>query len=452
MIKYNEDGSWVRDGKATVNVYHQEESEPIETISTKNAEVDEAHLDWYGDPYYQKDKILLGGMCHYLVKDTDISNADQKNMLIVPPTSAVQSVNLMPYLAFSMVGGTQDVIYDRWRFPLPDDLKTYNGTLHRIKEVTKPVTAKLVDVDVYGFNGMSSGGGAFNWRKESKLFNYPYSYIEINDHVSTPFKVIPHLFTDLSSSVKELKVKNYINAMGMYTMFMPGYKGDDLGITEGVVSSGITIPSWSSAYTDFMSANQATLKTARLTTVLNTTAGVGMIAAGAAMSLTGVGALPGVGMTASGMALMGANSTMSGISSIANSYATERNAENSVGSIKNSGGDALFNYQQAALEAGGDRNAPKVFIYKYQYPDDVMERLGWFFHMYGYKQNKVMKPNLKSRSRFNYVKCSDANLKTTGVAKEHAQQLKAIFTQGVTIWHVDNGVTVKDYSLDNKEV
>ena len=91
-------------------------------------------------------------------------------------------------------------------------------------------------------------------------------------------------------------------------------------------------------------------------------------------------------------------------------------------------------------------------LYKYQYKEDVMERIGWYFHLYGYKQNKIMIPNLKSRRRFNYLKTIQANLNTAGIPKQFAQKLSEIFDSGVTVWHVDNGITIKDYSYDNEEV
>ena len=124
-------------------------------------------------------------------------------------------------------------------------------------------------------------------------------------------------------------------------------------------------------------------------------------------------------------------------------YAQERDLINSPASLKNTGGDTLFNMQAS------DK---KMYLYRYRINDVDCERLGWYFHMYGYKQNKVMIPNLKSRKRYNYIKTTQANLKTNGIPREHANTLAGIFNKGTTIWHVDNGITVKDYSMDNEEV
>ena len=41
----------------------------------------------------------------------------------------------------------------------------------------------------------------------------------------------------------------------------------------------------------------------------------------------------------------------------------------------------------------------------------------------------------------------------TNIPRSHLEQLKEIFDNGVTVWHIDrNGVTVDDYSMDNYEV
>ena len=110
--------------------------------------------------------------------------------------------------------------------------------------------------------------------------------------------------------------------------------------------------------------------------------------------------------------------------------------------VKNVGGDTTFNLNDCD---------DYIYLYRLQYEESQMERLGWYFHLYGYQQNKVMKVNLKSRSRFNYIKTLECNL-TGNIQKNHLETLKNIFNRGVRIWHVDNNVEMLDFSLDNVEV
>ena len=81
-----------------------------------------------------------------------------------------------------------------------------------------------------------------------------------------------------------------------------------------------------------------------------------------------------------------------------------------------------------------------------------MERIALHFHMYGYQQNKLMIPNIKNRKYWNYIKCTQCNLKGNGIPKDQLVKLKQIFQAGTTIWHIDNNATVGDYSKDNPEV
>ena len=94
-----------------------------------------------------------------------------------------------------------------------------------------------------------------------------------------------------------------------------------------------------------------------------------------------------------------------------------------------------------------------MYLYRYRINDVDCERLGWYFHMYGYKQNKILTPNIRNRYYYNYIKTIGCNLKSNQIPRSHFEQLKSIFDAGVTIWHIDReGVVVGDISNDNYEV
>ena len=64
-----------------------------------------------------------------------------------------------------------------------------------------------------------------------------------------------------------------------------------------------------------------------------------------------------------------------------------------------------------------------------------------------------MKPNLRSRQYYNYVKTIGVNISDSGIPKQHLEKLKSIYDSGVTIWHGDrDGMFVGDYSQNNYEV
>ena len=66
--------------------------------------------------------------------------------------------------------------------------------------------------------------------------------------------------------------------------------------------------------------------------------------------------------------------------------------------------------------------------------------------MFGYKVNKLMVPNIHTRSNWNYIKTIGCNC-TGNVPQEDLQEFKNLFDRGFTVWH--NPSTYLDYSQSN---
>ena len=152
--------------------------------------------------------------------------------------------------------------------------------------------------------------------------------------------------------------------------------------------------------------------------------------------------LMGVSSVATGNVLGGLSQTSSGVMGVLNQQATERDRLNSGFNLTSNGSDAIH-----------DISMSMGLTCRYLQPlEEHMERMGWFFHLYGYKQNKVMTPNVKSRKYYNFIKTVGVNISANNIPKNHYERLKEIFNSGTTIWHMSNGATVGDYSKDNVEV
>lgn len=63
-----------------------------------------------------------------------------------------------------------------------------------------------------------------------------------------------------------------------------------------------------------------------------------------------------------------------------------------------------------------------------------MEMIDNYFTMYGYKVNDIKKPSLTSKKGFNYIKTAGCNL-TASAPLEAVNVIKAMFNNGVTLWH-----------------
>ena len=68
-----------------------------------------------------------------------------------------------------------------------------------------------------------------------------------------------------------------------------------------------------------------------------------------------------------------------------------------------------------------------------------------FFDMYGYKVNRVKRPQMEGRPSWNYIKCK--NVALTGKIPVEAEMLiKSVIESGVTFWKT----TFHNYSANNK--
>lgn len=311
---------------------------------------------------------------------------------------------------------------------------------------------------------------------EPKLYTFPFRYFMITDYMNTPLVVKPEL---CENKTLKLRVKaTNIATESKYNLYVNGYKGDYNGNLNGIVNnSPLMLPVLSSAYSQFLATSSASFNQGNINAMLendlslkqglatnnlnyrqNTTnnymqgisSGLGAIASLLSLNFGGVvnGAM--------GVAQAGINqhfNTLSNnlnnsqlkeqnklsnfeVSSMANAKTTD--LLNTPNSIKTSGNDTLFNLVNSnrkidIIEFGLD------FRYKHRIYD--------YFVKYGYKVNKWEKINVNSRRYFNFIKTNTCNIVGEEIPHEYLEELKDIFNRGVTIWHVDNGASVGDYSV-----
>ena len=311
---------------------------------------------------------------------------------------------------------------------------------------------------------------------EPKLYTFPFRYFMITDYMNTPLVVKPEL---CENKTLKLRVKaTNIATESKYNLYVNGYKGDYNGNLNGIVNnSPLMLPVLSSAYSQFLATSSASFNQGNINAMLendlslkqglatnslnyrqNTTnnymqgisSGLGAIASLFSLNFGGVvnGAM--------GVAQSGINQHFNTLSNnLSNSQLKEQNKLsnfevssmanakttdllNTPNSIKTSGNDTLFNLVNSnrkidIIEFGLD------FRYKHRIYD--------YFVKYGYKVNKWEKINVNSRRYFNFIKTNTCNIVGDEIPHEYLEEIKDIFNRGVTIWHVDNGASVGDYSV-----
>ena len=80
-----------------------------------------------------------------------------------------------------------------------------------------------------------------------------------------------------------------------------------------------------------------------------------------------------------------------------------------------------------------------------QIKPEYQKKLSDFWHAYGYKVNELKVPNFHTRNSWNYVQTLNCRI-LADLNNEDLAELKAIFDNGITLWHTDD---IGNYDLLN---
>ena len=399
--------------------------------------------------YYMGDDINGGN--EYENWNTEYTNA------VLGNCSAIQSVQYVPFLRKDDLM-LNAVPYDIARFgqlQASHPKLDYAPYVYRVKALTTQVKS------IGSFNCYSpskSIGGTRNWRNESRLYNYPYQFAMITDHLNPPMEIKYHL---VPSSQANVKVIQTISDRCSYGIYVEGYKGDNGQLEAMVSGEAHELPCSSSAYNQWFATNKNQVaqnvrnmsETAFLQNgniidnqkynILNST--VGLIGSALSGNIGGM-ATSVIGGFQNNMN-MNFQQRMNNVGvqqQVAMNLAQQQDLRNTPNTIISMGSDVYY-----GLAKGGF----SLDVYKFGLTNEYNQKLGDHFAMYGYKQNKVMNINTQNRYYYNYIKTVGVNIQSSKIPRSHLEEIKSIFDNGVTIWHTfRDGVTVGDYSMDNKEV
>lgn len=105
-------------------------------------------------------------------------------------------------------------------------------------------------------------------------------------------------------------------------------------------------------------------------------------------------------------------------------------------SIAKMGGNIAFDY--------GNNYEGYNIVFK-QIKPEYQKKLSDFWHAYGYKVNELKVPNFHTRNSWNYVQTLNCRI-LADLNNEDLAELKAIFDNGITLWHTDD---IGNYDLLN---
>lgn len=251
--------------------------------------------------------------------------------------------------------------------------------------------------------------------KNAKMYTYPYNFWSVDNAAGSSLSLRYEFFTDL-------KPKGVI--LGTVTqpvqaMFRPvGYKNTGaFDYAESITLDNYPICSWSvDSYNAWVAQNGVSMAT-------NMLGGAGSAAfAGAA-----VGGVLGAGVGAAGSLI--ASAISAGSSAYKASIAADI--------VKGNPASGNINVAHRTQQFYGGRMSVT---------SDYAKSIDQFFTMFGYAQNKVMKPVRDARPEWTYVKTAGCSIGGSLPADDETR-ICSVYDNGVTFWKTPEHVG--NYGLDN---
>ena len=408
------------------------------------------------------------GLYYYCIPMNKVSNATYLGFV-----DTIQSLTYNPFIEVEDMSTIIECSFDVDRYGIP---KLGIPKCYRMQFID------TIDKELYqlaSFPTSDPGMPTF----EPKLFCYPFRYFMITDYMNNPLIIKPELCED---HVLKLRVKATNVAMeSKYNLYVDGYKGDYFGNLNGMVNnSPLMLPVVSSAYSQFLATSSASFHQGNINAMMENDlslkqglasnnlnyrqATANNMMTGVASGISAIaslgnlftgnigGAIGGFANGAIGAVQAGINQHFNTLSNnLANSQLKEQNAlsEFEISSMANAKVTDLMSTPNSIKTAGNDtlfnlvNSNRKVDIIEYGLDFRYKQRIYDYFVKYGYKVNRWEQINVNSRKYFNFIKTNICNIVGQNVPHEYLEEIKAIFDRGVTIWHVDNGADVGNYSV-----
>lgn len=322
----------------------------------------------------------------------------------------IQSIFTVPKNLLYFNNTTQlDIVTDGDSGHTYSCIKPSNGSYRFIDDVTITINSTI--------NGYTP--------KNKKLFTREYNNILVSNQAGTD---VVMAYEDFISHTPKFTAVGTISPGCSVKLVPLNYKLLADSATSkrcydfGIVGPKYPVCSWvGDTFTNWLTQNGVNLAVQSVSSIGTAIVGTGLLA-------TGAGTAVGAGMLAGG--IMGIANTLSTV--YQHNVAPEQTMGNvSAGDVTWSDGKALFTVYQMCIR------------------QEYAKIIDNFFSMYGYKVNTLKVPNITGRSNWNYVKLINPNIEGF-IPQEDLQEIKRMFTNGITIWH--NTANFLDYSQSNNIV
>lgn len=326
--------------------------------------------------------------------------------------------------------GVTDSILAMWMYPMA--MVTLASEADWMDtDIAVPVeAAESEDTSLIAW-GLDKPNGTVNGYapKNRKLLCYPYCFVYATDNQGGSAVYRYERFRD---EYPTFVMSGSLSPDGGMHMTPQNYNGVAKNYNEGMTLTGYPSCAWDSdTYKLWLAQNQSQHTKNLMSSGVKMLAGAALVIGGAAATATGAGAAIGVGGIASG-ATMAASGFGDVLGHLAQKHDRDIEPPQSKGNFSSS------------VNITNDEHC--FTFYHKSCTAETAKTIDDFFTMFGYKINRVQKPNINARPAFTYVKTKGCNLQGN-MCNEDILKVCAIFDNGITWWK--DGNKIGDYSQNN---
>ena len=310
-------------------------------------------------------------------------------------------------------------------------LNANSGTsLHSAYHIRVPVSTS--GVQTIGTNTFSRPTSIMGYvPKNGKVLTFPYCYFNISNNSGSS---IPYHYEDFSGQTITFKTEGAFGVSGNVRAIPLNYKRiseSSNSLDYSISGPKYPVASWKSdSYTNWLTQNAVNLETQWKTT---------LIAGGSAIAQNTLSGLGAMGLTGAGIgALGGGLQAGAGLINLAREQHLAKTQANMVPD-----------------QVRGNLNAGDFLWAKYRSPftflpmsikEEYARCIDEYFSQFGYKCNRVKRPNITGRRNWNYVKTVGCYIQSNA-PQEDVNEIKAMFDRGITLWH--NPANFGNYDANN---
>lgn len=280
----------------------------------------------------------------------------------------------------------------------------------------------------------------------NKLFIYPYCSMELNGY----------------GQINELRFENFSDSkptLNIVSKFQPGatifvypvnYAGVKNNYDGGVAGQPLCLLPYTK--NDFLNEYNATQNARsqaiqnindihsaqQLQTVVNGVA-QGLGAVGSALQMGGLGSLTTAGKIGMGInAVVGIGGAIGNTATAMHSANVQKNAQLATyeAELKDIENRPLAVANQNAAPSLPEliTNSPVPFVVWKSIRKEFAEKIDIYFSKFGYKVSKFKEIEIKTRPRYNFIKCADCHVHGS-IPQDDLLTIKSIMESGITFWH-----------------